>query len=306
MQLERGFRITPTDADAGNYTMTITATDSTGTVTTATTTLVIAASTAGSGITDTLIVLGDSTTNNGIAVTKLAQNFSDDAMGLTLYGTRGTAPYKHEGRSGWTFNYYFTVAEQEGTDVVNPFFNPTTETFDASYYFANSGVSVPDWFFINLGINDIFGYTSDSALETAITTVKGLCDDMIASLKTAAPSMKIGLCLTIPPNHSQDAFGKAYSNGQTRHRYKRNNIIWVNRLIAEYDNRESEGIYLIPIHTNLDTVYNMGMETLPVNARNTTVTYQSPISNGGVHPVESGYWQIADVYTAFLKAHAED
>ena len=76
----------------------------------------------------------------------------------------------------------------------------------------------------------------------------------------------------------------------------------VEALIAKYDNKESDGIYLVPIHTNLDTIYNMGMETLPVNARNTSITYESPIGNGGVHPVESGYWQIADVYTAFLKA----
>ena len=39
----------------------------------------------------------------------------------------------------------------------------------------------------------------------------------------------------------------------------------------------------------------MGLEDTKVNARN-TITYSSPIANGGVHPVESGYWQIADVY----------
>lgn len=306
MQLERGYRVTPTNSDAGSYTLTITATDSTGTVTTATTTLIITASSAGSGVADTLIVLGDSTTNSGIAVTKLAQNFADDVMSLTLYGTRGTAPYKHEGRSGWTFNAYFNPpnAGDIALGVENPWYNPITEAFDASYYFANSGVSVPDWFFINLGINDTFSYTSDSSLETAISTIKGLCDSMISSLKSAAPNMKIGLCLTIPPNDSQDAFGKAYNCGQTRDRYKRNNVLWVNSLIEEYDNREAENLYLVPIYTNLDTVWNMGMETLPVNARNTATTYQSPIANGGVHPVESGYWQIADVYTAFLKAQA--
>ena len=306
MQLERGYRVTPTDSDTGSYTLTIKATDSTGTVATATTTLIITASTAGSGVTDTLIVLGDSTTNNGIAVTKLAQNFADDVMSLTLYGTRGTAPYKHEGRSGWTFNAYFNPpnAGDIALGVENPWYNPTTETFDASYYFANSGVSIPNWFFINLGINDTFNYATDASLESAITTIKGLCDAMIASLKSAAPNMKIGLCLTIPPNHSQDAFGKAYNCSQTRDRYKRNNVLWVNDLIETYDGRESENLYLIPIYTNLDTVYNMGFETLPVNARNTAITYESPIGNGGVHPVESGYWQIADVYTAFLKAQA--
>ena len=47
--------------------------------------------------------------------------------------------------------------------------------------------------------------------------------------------------------------------------------------------------------------YNMGMETNYHNKRNTTMTYESPITNGGVHPVDSGYWQIADVYWFFLK-----
>lgn len=306
MQLERGYRVTPTDSDAGSYTLTITATDSTGTVTTATTTLIITASSAGSGVTGTLIVLGDSTTNSGIAVTKLAQNFADDVMSLTLYGTRGTGSYKHEGRSGWTFRQYFGPpnAGDIAAGVENPWYNPTTETFDAAYYFAETGIARPDWFFINLGINDVFSYLNDTALEERITACKNYCDLMIASMNEASANTKIGICLTIPPNHSQDAFGKAYHCGQTRDRYKHNNVLFVSALIEEYDGRESEGIYLIPIYTNLDTVYNMGMETLPVNARNTAITYESPIANGGVHPVESGYWQIADIYTAFLKGNA--
>jgi len=75
-------------------------------------------------------------------------------------------------------------------------------------------------------------------------------------------------------------------------------------LIEKYDGREDDGIYTIPIHTNLDTIYNMGLETNVVNSRN-SMTYQSPIANGGVHPSIEGYWQIADVYTAFLKAQAD-
>ena len=58
----------------------------------------------------------------------------------------------------------------------------------------------------------------------------------------------------------------------------------------------------VNIFTNLDTTYNMGLESTPVNARNTAITYESPIANGTVHPVESGYKQLADVYMAFLKA----
>ena len=306
MQLERGYRITPTADDVGSYTLTIRASASKDEYAEVTTILIVTGASAGSGVSKKVMVLGDSTTNNGIAVTKLNENFSNDVMNITTIGTRGASPNNHEGRSGWTFYSYFNPpnAGDIAAGVENPWYNPSTETFDAAYYFANSGIAKPDWLFINLGINDTFGYTADSNLASAITTIKGRCDTMIASILSASPSTKIGLCLTIPPNHSQDAFGKAYACGQTRDRYKRNNVIWVNDLIDEYDGRESDGIYLIPIYTNLDTIYNMGFETLPVNARNTDITYESPIGNGGVHPVQSGYWQIADVYTAFLKAQA--
>ena len=155
-----------------------------------------------------------------------------------------------------------------------------------------------------MGINDVFGFTSDSAYESGVMTILERAESAVQSILDATTTTKVCVCLTIPPNHSQDAFGKAYECDQTRNRCKRNNTLWVNALIEMFENRESERIYLIPIHTNLDTVYNMGMETLPVNARNAAATYQSPIANGGVHPVESGYWQIADVYTAFLKANA--
>ncbi len=308
MQLERGYRVTPTDSDAGSYPLTIKATLKTNKSLTMskTATLVISASTAGSGTTKTVIVLGDSTTNAGKPIESLVENFSNDGMTVTPLGTRGTAPYKHEGRSGWRLETYFTTQSVDYTDgrghVENPFYNPTSETFDADYYFANSGVAKPDWFIVNMGINDVFSPTNDSDLESIIDTCLGYLDSIVSSVGSASPNTKIGICLTIPPNHSQDAFGKAYSCGQTRDRYKRNNTLWVHDVIEHFTSNAS--VYLIPINSSLDTIYNMGMEALPVNARNTDVTCQSPIGNGGVHPVASGYWQIADVYTAFLKANA--
>ena len=302
MQLERCYRLTA--ETAGSYEITISATNKQGATVKKTSTIVVAGASAGSGATKKVIVLGDSTTNNGVAITKLNENFSGDVMRITTLGTRGDAPNQHEGRSGWKFQSYMTSPTDSGdSSVVNPFYNPSTGAFDAAYYFANSGVDIPDWFFINLGINDVFGAATDDALNSMLTTLNGYCDSMIASLKSAAPNMKIGVCLTIPPNYSQDAFGKAYSCGQTRNRYKRNNVLWVQNQIDRYDGRESEKIYLVPIHTNLDTKYNMGMEENQHNKRNSE-KYASPIGNGGVHPVTSGYWQIADAYWFFLKNNA--
>ena len=297
-QLERCYRLTP--EDPGEYDIVINVTNIHGVKVEKTSTIIISDTSTGNGSSASVIILGDSTTNNSIAIEKLHTNFDDDVMTINTLGTRGDSPNNHEGRSGWTFKQYFN--ESTDTDVDNPFYNPSTKTFDAEYYFTNSGIDVPNWFVINLGINDVFGYVDDDKLDEAIETINTMCDSMIESLKTYNSNIKIGVCLTIPPNYSQDAFGKAYNCGQTRNRYKRNNVVWVNNLIEKYDNRESENIYVIPIHTNLDTKYNMGLEEITYNKRNSN-TYQSPIGNGGVHPDESGYWQIADAYWYFLKAH---
>jgi len=301
--LQRCFRVTPIEENVGEYPITIKVTKNDITVT-KTATIYVASATAKANELIKLIILGDSTTNNGICVTKLNQNLSTDPMNIITIGTRGSNPNNHEGRSGWKYRTYFTSAGETYTDgrgdVDNPFYNETTETFDIANYFSETNFDHPDWFFINLGINDTFGYADDISLNIEIEYLNGLCDEVISQIKDFDENIKIGICLTIPPNYSQDAYGKAYKNGQTRNRYKRNNILWVANQIENYKNREDENIYLIPLNLCLDTVYNMGMEEIQVNARNTT-TYFSPIANGGVHPVESGYWQCADVYTAFLK-----
>ena len=300
MQLERCFRVVPTEA--GTYPIFITVTDKNGNSLVRKSTIYVADPSAGAGKERSLIIIGDSTTNNGMCVVRLNSNFAEDPMDVHTIGTRGSGKNMHEGRSGWTFKACFTVDQDPNfPDVFNPFLNPETKTFDASYYFSKTNVAKPDWVFINLGINDAFSFKDDESLKKAIPEINSRCDEMIRSIQAASPETKIGIALTIPPNYSQDAFGKAYGNGQTRKRCKRNNVIWVSNLLSRYENRENERIYVIPIHTNLDTRYNMGMEETPYNKRNPE-TYSSPIPNSGVHPVKEGYWQIADVYWFFLKA----
>lgn len=298
-QMERGYTVVPTEA--GEYAISIKCSKN-GMSMQAESKIVASTANQGDGVTRSMIILGDSTTNNSNATLKIAENFETDPMSLSLLGTRGTAPRNHEGRSGWKFSQYHTMAvDAYDGAVVNPFFNPETSKFDAAYYFANTGVAIPDYFVINLGINDMFGYADDASAESGIATNTTYLDATIASVRSAAPNTKICVALTIPPNYSQDAFGKAYKCSQTRDRYKRNNALWVAELIERYQGRETDGIYILPINTNLDTRYNMGFEAAQVNKRNSE-TYQQPIGNGGVHPVESGYWQIADVYWFFLKS----
>lgn len=301
-QLEKCYRVTP--AEIGEYPLTIEATRKKDGVTVSKNCTLKIADKAATGGNMKVLVIGDSTTANGICAKKLIENFSVDGTALSLVGTRGTSPALHEGRAGWTFNQYVNVGVDANVEsMTNAFYNPSTGVFDMGYYMRENGISAPDFVIINLGINDCFNYQTDETLFDAMNTFVGYCDVMVDSIRAACPVAKICIALTIPPNYSQDAFGKGYNCGQTRARYKRNNVLWVEKLIGLYDNRESENVFVVPIHTNLDTINNMGMEEVKVNKRNKK-TYLSPVSNGGVHPDENGYWQIADAYWFFLKNHA--
>lgn len=295
-QLERCYRVSPTAV--GSYSLTITY-EKNGAETSATTTLVVTNADTTNEQTVKVIVIGDSTTNGGVAVHKLMDDASGKRITVSLLGTRGDAPYLHEGRSGWTAYNYVNV-QTDGT-YTNAFYNPSTHTFDFAYYLSNNNIDDPDLVIINLGINDVFNPTNDTDLATAISTYLACIEDMIDSIQSAVSTAKIGIAITIPPNYSQDAFGKAYGCGQSRARYKVNNNELGKNIISNFVGRTSENVYVFPIHTNLDTKYNMATEQTQVNSRNEE-TYTSPTGYASVHPATSGLWQVADVYWYTLTA----
>lgn len=296
-QFENYWRFVPTVAET--FTVTVNAYVGETLLGSATSSVIVKAATVGAGGNKKVLIIGDSTTNSGFAVTKLNENFNNDPMDITLLGTRGTAPNVHEGRSGWKASDYTTLASLGG--VTNAFWNPGTSAFDFGYYIAQNSIATPDYVVINLGINDTFNYFDDATLLSEAANIVARFNTMVASIKAYNATIKIGIAITIPPNYSQDAFGKDYGSAQTLSRYKRNNILWVNYLITTFKNREAESLYLVPIHTNLDTRYNFTTEQKQVNARN-TATYTSSASGSGVHPAETGYWQVADIYWYWLKS----
>lgn len=226
-----------------------------------------------------VLYFGDSTVNAGGLTKRLLDLYSAETSNLTLLGTRGlTATNRYEGRGGWTAASYRGGGSYEG--AVNPFYNQTKTDFDFAYYMSNQGYATPDHFIIQLGINDTFGLTSDSTLNAKIDTILNDFDFIIGNVKAYSSAIKIGVTVTIPPNASQDAFGNAYGNGQAQWRYKRNNAIWVKRLIDHFKGKESQNIYLVPMQHNIDTTTNIA---------------------DGVHPNQVGYDQIGDSVYAYLK-----
>jgi len=240
-------------------------------------TLKTVSTTNGSG-TKNVLFIGDSTTNAGKYTQALLDSFVGDSMNVQLFGTRGTTPNLHEGRSGWSGAVYTKSASLAGT--TNAFWNPTTSKFDFAYYMNQQGYSSLDYVFIHLGINDIFNYATVEEAKAGVPSILAHFETIIASIKAFSSTIRIALMVTIPPNATQTAFGSAYGAGQTRWRYKAVYHEWLRQFIAKYDNRELENLYLVPIHAQLNT--------------------ESHISDA-VHPNDAGYDEMSKPIYYFLK-----
>lgn len=268
-------------------------------LTTKTAQLRAAASSAGTGTTKKVLVIGDSLVNAGTITQTLIDIAAGDVMGVTMLGTRGTGPNYHEGRGGWTISNY-TSNYSDGTYGANPFW--IGGAVNVPQYLIDNSVATPDWVFIHLGINDVFSQTTDSGASAAADAAFTNLDTLITSIKAAGAGVKVGLMLPSPPSSDEDAFGFSYATGQTKWRFKRNILIWARQLIAKYSGQEASRIYVVPTNTALDTVNNMSRAaSAPVNSRSSVNVARQ---NNGVHPAASGYQQIGDALWAFLKYYA--
>lgn len=233
--------------------------------------IVVKAATIGNGVTKKVLYIGDSTIAQNTLTQGLLDKFAPDVMKVSLLGTKGTAPNKHEGVSGWTLGNFRLSG--------SAFFNGTD--FNLGYYLTQNALANPDYIILQLGINDVFSMTDDIALETTLGFVLAHYNFVINNIKAHSSAIKIGVCLTIPPNASQDAFGNAYNCGQTRWRYLKNNKILVDRLMKAFKGREAENIYLIPNNAFINTVTNI---------------------TDAVHPTTAGYGQLSNLHYAWLKS----
>ncbi len=255
----------------------------------ATAALPIAAADAKSGENPKCLFIGDSTTSAGLYTAELLNLFDADVMDVTLIGTQGSILNLHEGYSGRTVDWFYT-------DAASPFVY--SGSFDFSQYMTDNSFAGVDFVFIHLGINDVFGQTTDTGVDNIITANMAQLEAMITNIKAYNASVKIGIMATIPPAASQDAFGKDYGTGQTQWRYKRNIHRYVKGLLENFKSRTAESIYIIPVNVNLDTVHNMGTETVAANSRSLTMITRL---SSGVHPAGEGYDQIADTIYYALK-----
>lgn len=159
------------------------------------------------------LVIGDSTVDFDTMTQDMLDYFTSKSKTLTLLGTLGNGNNKNEGRAGWKAQDYLTNKQYDG--VVNPFYNPTSATFDFSYYMTNQGYSAPDFVILQLGINDLYN-SGASAIEPTWAAIKMMIDSIIAY----NASIKILLNLPTTPNSNQnvhDVFLPLYQNRVVRY-----------------------------------------------------------------------------------------
>lgn len=156
------------------------------------------------------LVIGDSTVEQNTMTQKMLDGFTERSHTLTLLGTQGTSPNLHEGRSGWGLYEYCTRTTN------NPFYNPTTQKFDFSYYMTTNEYDVVDFVVIQLGINDLYakniGY--DVSVPLAYYT------EIIDSILAWNPDQKIILNL---PTGVNPNYGDSYNFRTVRNNFVRFN-----------------------------------------------------------------------------------
>lgn len=138
-----------------------------------------------------VLFIGDSYTAAGVYPKYVYDKLESLGKTVTLIGTQGTSPYKHEGHSGWR-NYTYANCAKGSDDIpelgntINPFWNPATSKFDFSYYIQNNSLLTPDIVFINLGTNDF----TQSVERTEKETLNAM-NTIVNSIKSYDSNIKI-------------------------------------------------------------------------------------------------------------------
>lgn len=236
---------------------------------------------AGSG-TKKVLMIGDSLTQNGNYTQRLLDLFAEDtAMDIELLGTKGSAPNRREGRSGWNTHDYVTNSTKNG--FTNPFYNALVDTFDFTYYMTQQGYSGVDYVFINLGTNDKGRADADIITDLEI---------MIDSIKTYDANIQVclwlppirGLCQNVDQNNLLESF----------------DALHIDKLFIDTYQNDSR-VNLIPIHTNVNPYLDYPMVEAPISD---TGSYSLTYTNNKVHPGVDGYYHIGDVLYAWIKFFA--
>jgi lysophospholipase L1-like esterase len=245
-----------------------------------------------------VLLIGDSLTSSGaghdLEVQLNALATADGTTAITLIGTQGSNPNKHEGHAGFTVNLFNTAG--------SPFY--ISGAFNFAQYLSTNSLATPDYVGIMLGVNDMSLQFNtlvpfDASIVAFARAQFAIIDQWIAQIRAVNASALIGIH-TITPPATQDGFGalNGAANAAQRIAYIRKRQIWYREQIAWFANRTAGGVWLINTGSALDSVNSFAVTTAPASAH-ATINIARQIND--VHPDTPGYKQIADAIWSALK-----
>jgi hypothetical protein len=261
-QTADAWSLTPTAAMAGEHPMTIQVKDAAGKILASASSVIriAPAQTPASVSAKKIIIMGHSLVDQGIMPYYLRQ-MTDETGNPTIthHGTRiswSDFLTHHEGKGGSSWKYF--AHEAESPLVKNGQIN-IRNYFD-SVVCVNCN---PDYFVIQLDINDFLvsgllnGTTQQEARDFIEAIYQADILPIINAIRTTSPNTKIGICYTPPandrPNVFLNHFGPVSILNNTFRWKKITNTIY-NKYTEYFDGRESENIYLLPIHLGVDNI----------------------------------------------------
>ena len=244
------------------------------------------ATTAKSGQTIKVLMIGDSTIAAGIITAQLVNVASKNNLTIETLGTLPktvqnsddqTVTVNTEGRAGWaTYDYLHTESYNGST---NAFLN--NGAFDFSAYMSANSIATPDWITIQLGINDDWRPMNGTTTWDNIKT-------MIDSIREYSNTVKIGVALCLPPYMGENRLANA----------KNTNLRRFNNSKGIIENLSSlSGVYIIPISVAFDAEYAFNTTTEQIGD---WITKEITVPTDETHPSKYGYYQIADMYNAAI------
>jgi hypothetical protein len=281
--MKRKFSITGISGLIGEYTLTLNVFDNNMIgVTSKTTTLKIVSNVIANP--KNVLSIGDSLTNGKAWLGELRTLSADK---LSMVGTRGTSPLKHEGRSGFSAVSYLTATtysyEGEG---VQPFWDASSSRFNWSYYKTTYGI-VPDAVQIFLGTNNLI--LDPTANANAIKQI-------VDYIRQDDPAIPIFLVFTLYGGN-QDGIGvqisvDGYAADKGAWKLSEDRMIFnlmdrLYTLLSGYSN-----LHFVPIALCHDSENNFGSLSTPVNPR---ASQTELLPTEATHPQTQGYLQMADI-----------
>ena len=248
-----------------------------------------------SGKSPNVLVIGDSKVNGGRLSSELRKDLTANGATPNFIGTIMADAFNiyHEGRAGWTSADYTKPTSK--TNYTNAFWDGSK--FNFTYYMTQNGFSGVDYVFINLGTNDYASSANLGKLDYINDFISNI-NTMISSIRQYDANVPIiiglaeGVC-TYQWSSSNDNY---LYNLNTRAR------LLNKAAIAEWDNRESEKLFVCPLYLSMDMENDYVMIDVPLSDRDETHTTGKTRKSvtDTMHQSAVGYGKNADYMFAMI------